>query len=97
MSTTTMVLPTKVQLFNKSHALLTFGPGICEIPDEYADHKHLANSGAVKYDAKKKAAEAKLAAEVAAKEAAEAAELAKKTAADEAKEKKDKADKADKQ
>ena len=48
--TVTMVLPSKVVIHDEHHAMHSFGPGICEVPEKFADHWYLKNSGAKAYD-----------------------------------------------
>jgi membrane protein involved in colicin uptake len=55
--TVTMILATKVIITDNGHVPHSFGPGICEVPAEFADHWYMKAHGAVKYDPAAKAAE----------------------------------------
>jgi hypothetical protein len=55
--TVTMILATKVIITDDGHVPHSFGPGICEVPAEFADHWYMKAHGAVKYNPAAKAAE----------------------------------------
>lgn len=77
--TITMILAAKVVLHDNQSIQHSFGPGICEVPVEFADHWFMKAHGAVKYNPAAKAAE--LLAEAAALEEAAKIEAAKVEAA----------------
>lgn len=49
-ATTTMVVPSEVRIWVTPSQLATFGPGICEVPNELKDHAYLKAHGAKEYD-----------------------------------------------
>jgi len=55
-NTVTMILPRKVTIHDVKHVAHSFGPGICEVPEEFANHWYMEAHGAQKYDPKAEAA-----------------------------------------
>lgn len=40
-----MLFPKKVSIFNDAHAILHFGPGLVEVPDDLVDHWYFKANG----------------------------------------------------
>lgn len=45
-----MLFPKKVSIFNDAHAILHFGPGLVEVPDDLVDHWYFKVNGVVAAD-----------------------------------------------
>ncbi len=47
--TVTMVFATKANFFDAAQVMHSFGPGVCEVPEEFADHPYIKAHGAQRY------------------------------------------------